>query len=183
MKKLYFKYLLILMIFLAIGAGESKATVMVKFSTADLTRRADNIVIGKVVEKHSAWNDDLTRIYTYATIEVERDIKGNSSKEITIREIGGIVGDIGQKIIGSAEYNVNENVVIFLKKDDENFRTIGMMQGKFNIIEEANGTKKVVNQAQKGLMLMREDGTEADAETRGAIEFNEFIELIISSLN
>ena len=41
-----------------------------------LSKGADVIITGKVTQQSSSWNDDNTRIYTKATIEVEEYLKG-----------------------------------------------------------------------------------------------------------
>jgi len=62
----------------------------------DLSVGADVIITGKVTQQSSSWNDDNTRIYTKATIQVDEYLKGiNNGSSITVTYLGGEVGDVG----------------------------------------------------------------------------------------
>lgn len=164
----------------------SNATVMVKYSVSDLVSKSDNIIMGKVTKKKSEWNLNKTQIYTYVTIEITKEIKGVSGvNAITIKELGGEVGDMGMKVQGGPEYQENEDVVVFLNKIDDKYQTVGMLQGKYNIIQDkVTGTKKIINQADyKGVMLMKSDGTQAGTDTSNAMELDKFLEMINLSLS
>ena len=55
-----------------------------------MSKNADLIITGKVVEQNSSWNENNTRIYTQATIRVEEYIKGsNNSGSIIVSYPGG----------------------------------------------------------------------------------------------
>ena len=48
---------------------------------------------------------------------------------------GGMVGDVGMRVENGPDYKKDEEVVVFLKKvqDESHFMTIGASQGKFVI--------------------------------------------------
>lgn len=63
----------------------------------DLIVAADAIVLGTVQEMHSAWADDHSQIYTYVTLNIEDQFKGDRlGNSVTVQIPGGKVGDITQ---------------------------------------------------------------------------------------
>ena len=173
-----------LVFILVCAVKHSTATTMLKISIADLTQKAGNIIIGKVVDKKSEWNKNKTRILTYTTVEVAKDIQGvTGSKTITIMTPGGVVGDIGLKIVGAEQYDIGEEIVVFLDKDDDRYRAVGMIQGKFNIAKDGvTGAKKVINKPTDNVLFMKRDGTKAEEEKQEAMGLDEFIAIIESNL-
>jgi hypothetical protein len=184
MKKSSYVVLLILTAILLCAVKNTTATTMIKYSITDLTQKASNIIIGKVVDKKSGWNKNKTRIYTYTTVEVAKDIKGvTSSKAITIMTPGGVVGEVGLKIVGTEQYEIGEQIVIFLDKDDDRYSAVGTIQGKFNIVKDGvTGAKKVINKSTDKVMFMKRDGTKAEEEKPEAMGLDEFIAIIESNL-
>jgi len=92
-------------------------TLMISLSTEDLTEKAENIVVGKVIKKECRWNKERTKIYTYITIFVEEDLKGKAEgKEITVRYLGGEVGEVGLRVSDAPSFKEDEEVLLFLKK-------------------------------------------------------------------
>ena len=176
-----------LLIFAAIllcAVKNSTATTMIKYSIEGLTKESGNIIIGKVVDTKSEWDKRKTRIFTYTTVKVTEDIKGVCcSYTITFKTPGGVVCEIGLKIVGAEQYDLDEEIVLFLDKADDQYRAVGMMQGKFNVFEDsATGIKKVINKSTDKVMFMRKDGTKAKEEIPEAMGLDEFIAIIKSNL-
>ncbi len=86
-----------------------------------LSKSSDLIVTGKVTEQASSWNESKTRIYTQATIQVDEYIKGNGTgNTVTVKYLGGEVGEIGEKYSHMPRFEDKEEVLVFLKKDEKN---------------------------------------------------------------
>ncbi len=182
MKKTFLSLALSAFIFAFVfGLKPANATVMLKQSVADLTGNADNIVVGKVIKIKSEWNLKRTKIFTYTTIEVTTEVKGvNETKTVVIREIGGEVDGRRLFVAGSAQYSEGEEVVLFLNKLENSYRTVGMTQGKYNVItDKITGKKSVINRAAGGVTLLDKNTREA-VEPDGDIEMEleEFIGII-----
>jgi len=145
----------------------ANATTMLKYSTAELTTKANNIVVGKITDKVIGWNEDKTKIFTYTTIEVITSVKGTTeTNTITIKKVGGIVDGVGMMVDGVAEYKTGEECVLFLKKHGRNFKTVGMMQGKYNIFfDPKSGKKKVRPSQSRKVMFMTRQGKKVPAAT------------------
>jgi hypothetical protein len=71
---------------------------------------------------------------------VKERIKGEKEKkEIVIRQLGGKVGDLRLKVIGMPVFQEEEEVILFLKKDEKQlnkFYVTGLSEGKFAIKKE-----------------------------------------------
>jgi hypothetical protein len=71
-----FKYL-ILIFCLFFGLNTHSLSQQLSTRINALTKGADVILIGKVSEQNSRWNEDNSRIYTDVSINVDEYLKGN----------------------------------------------------------------------------------------------------------
>jgi hypothetical protein len=111
-----------------------------------LSKEADVIVTGKVSKKNSSWNANKTRIYTKATLQVDEYLKGKSNgNSVEITYPGGEVGDVGEIYTHMPSFQANEEVLVFLKKDNKSnsFRVHNGEDGKFKVITDSKTKEKV----------------------------------------
>ena len=111
-----------------------------------MSKNADLIITGKVVEQNSNWNENKTRIYTKATIRVEEYLKGNANgSSVIVAYPGGEVGDIGELYSHMPRFKDNEEVLVFLKKDDKstNYKVFNGEEGKISVIIDPKTGEKV----------------------------------------
>jgi hypothetical protein len=112
----------------------------------NMSKNADLIITGKVVEQNSSWNENNTRIYTQATIRVEEYIKGsNNSGSIIVSYPGGEVGEVGELYSHMPRFENNEDVLVFLKKDDKNtnYKVVNGEEGKINVLTDPKTGEKI----------------------------------------
>ena len=131
------------------------AIVVKKLSEDELADQAESIVIGTCTSIRSEWNEEGTKIFTYITVSPEIPLKGDPiPQEITIKQPGGEVGEIGMHVDGVSAYEEGEEVILFLKKGRKGFhRTLGLSQGKFSIKTDPISQRKVL--IQKRVRLVR----------------------------
>jgi hypothetical protein len=111
-----------------------------------MSKNADLIITGKVTQQSSSWNEDNTRIYTRATIQVEEYLKGNNNNgPIIVSYLGGEVGEVGEMYSHMPRFEDNEEVLVFLKKDDKstNYKVFNGEEGKINVIIDPKTGEKV----------------------------------------
>jgi len=111
-----------------------------------MSKNADLIITGKVTQQSSSWNEDNTRIYTRATIQVEEYLKGNNnSGPVIVSYLGGEVGEVGEMYSHMPRFEDNEEVLVFLKKDDKstNYKVFNGEEGKINVIIDPKTGEKV----------------------------------------
>lgn len=122
-----------------------------KYSLGQLVSMSDTIIIGYVLYMSSKWNtsdgkkhrdDDI--IYTDIDILTEEYLKNPSGTEIiTVRVLGGTVGQDKLEVEDQPSFNKTEKVLIFLKEDTDprtkyikgkHFVVTGLIQGKISIL-------------------------------------------------
>ena len=118
----------------------------IKTELKDLSKGADVILTGKVTQQASSWNEDKTRIYTQATIQVDEYIKGNNAgNTVTVKYLGGEVGEIGEMYSHMPRFEDKKEVLIFLKKDEKstNYKVFNGENGKISVIGDPKTGEKV----------------------------------------
>jgi hypothetical protein len=114
-------------------------------SLEQMTDRADQIFLGRVVGQRAEWSADRTQIFTYVTFEVDRFLKGGSdARTTTVRLLGGQVGPYLSIVPGSPRFGQGEEVLLFASGRAPNVPTVlGMSLGKFTLETGASGEKFV----------------------------------------
>ena len=122
-----------------------------QFSSSEiknLTKGADIILTGKVTQQTSSWNKDKTRIYTKATIQVNEYIKGNNTGgTVTVNYPGGEIGEIGEMYSHMPRFKDNEEVLVFLKKSENNtdYKVLNGEEGKITLLNNETTGEKTTN--------------------------------------
>jgi hypothetical protein len=88
-----------------------------EWSDTELVAFSRAIVAGRVLATASATDPDTGGIYTYVTIEVSDVIKGGiATSTVTLKQLGGEVGEVGFGVAEQAVFVPNEQVVVFLEQ-------------------------------------------------------------------
>jgi len=156
----------------------AEASVLTKLTLSDMTGRAEQVMVGRVERvdsKFAPGYDGL--IITEVQIRCQRSIRG--AKEgtlITVRHLGGAVGELGQKVFGEASYQVGEEVVLLAELREGSLYSVGMAQGKLHI-DRSTGTPRVQVDL-GGAELLAPTGSDAVPTAQGVP-----LETLISQLN
>jgi len=127
---------------LLLGAGTAFATAMIRQDLDTLTVDADVIVRGKVARMQSRWTQDHLKIVTDVDIEVAESIKGGPPSTVRVLQPGGEVDGIGQKVLGLAEFQAGEEVVVFLQaRPGATYQVAGAAQGKYRVERSSDGKR------------------------------------------
>lgn len=135
--------ILILLGFHFISSAQEESSKIKK-----LSKGADVILTGKVTQKISSWNEAKTRIYTKATLQVEEYLKGNNNgNSVEITYPGGEVGDVGELYSHMPKFEDNEEVLVFLKKDEKNkgYKVLNGEEGKITVLSDPKSKEKVTS--------------------------------------
>ena len=143
MKQLFIKPLLIALFITLIVfayAGDANA-LMLKMSFEELSSKSESIIVGKVNNIDSYWNEERTSIYTEVTISVEDNIKGEIKQgEITIITPGGEVDGITQYVSDSPTFKPGEEAVLFLNElPGQSFSTQQYQSGLYQVTGSSQG--------------------------------------------
>ena len=124
----------------------TNATVVKELSEEDMVNQSEEILIGTCASIRSEWNEEGTKIYTYITFSVHNVLKGGESpQQITIRQLGGEVGDIGMRVEGASVFEEGEEALLFLRAGRKGYhRVVGLSQGKFSIKTDPVTQRKIL---------------------------------------
>jgi hypothetical protein len=121
----------------AFAAG---ATTLVAQDVAKLTANSDLVVRATVARASSRWAADRLRIVTLVELQVAETYQGAPASTVQVLQPGGVVGDVGQSICGTASFSEGEEVVVFLEANPGGkFLVTGMAQGKFRVERSTDG--------------------------------------------
>src|SRR6185503_19716752 len=112
-------------------------------SELDVARASAMALSGRVVTVATAWDADT--IYTYVTIDVREVIEGwVPERRITLKQLGGRVGDTALVIDGQAVFDRNEEVFLFLsvRSRDRTLMTTALGRGKWSIVNGSNASDR-----------------------------------------
>ncbi len=136
------------------------ATTFLPQSLDDLDRKADYIVIGKVVGQEGILENKT--IMTQTTIDVEEWLKGFSLADtLVVNELGGLAGDVMMVVPGSPKFEDGERVALFVTGDKPTRwwnpvagHTVGMAQGKFSIKTDEDDEEVLISDLGGAHMLV-----------------------------
>ena len=140
------KYLIMLIVILTFVGYQFNTFGQTASELKYLSEGADLILTGKVVQQNSSWNEDRSRIYTNATIQVEEYLKGNNNEgSIVVTYLGGEVGDVGELYSHMPKFEDDEGILIFLKRDQRtsSYKVFNGEQGKLSIVYDKTTGEKV----------------------------------------
>ena len=114
----------------ALLAAPAGSIVYVMQSDEDMLRHAQLIVWGEVTGTASARLDG--RLVTDAQVRVETVLKGRlPGSAVTVRQPGGVEGGMREFLAGLPMLSEGNRVLLFLEKDEDVYRTVGLGLGIF----------------------------------------------------
>ena len=127
------------------------ASSVLAVSVEQLSKESQLVFEGEVIGMTSDFNDNRTGIHTYVTFRVVDVVKGTyNQSEITLRFLGGTVGEISLDVSDSTLPGFGETGIYFVESMDR-FQVnplYGMDQGHFLILE-SNGQRIVVTRSRR----------------------------------
>lgn len=149
----------------AVLAGAlASATTLLSMDVAALTRSSAVVARAKVISLDTRWTKDGARIMTDAVLEVTEPWKGSPARRVTVMQPGGVIGDVGQVVHGTARFTVGEDVVVFLEQRGERYLLTGMLQGKFKVEASSDGKATYARQELEGEALLVDPATRQPVE-------------------
>ncbi|MBK7858507.1 MAG: hypothetical protein IPJ65_07765 [Archangiaceae bacterium] len=121
-------------------AAPALATTLLALDVPAMSRSADAIVQGTVTRVEAKLSKDKSRISTHVFVQVSESLKGQGTSEVELVQPGGVVGDLGQRVSGTAHLKEGDEVVAFLeRRGPRAFMLVGMAQGCFRIERSSDG--------------------------------------------
>jgi hypothetical protein len=161
---------------LCVLAARGEATKIIYRSPKELAQESSHVVLGKVVDVRSFWNETKTKIFTEARVEVEETYKGANLAEARVLQLGGIVGHVNMHVDGALRWKRNEEVLLFLEPGTAGaFNVTGFSQGKFDVERDPKTGRPFVKGADlEGIGLVAKPAGGVRAPAR--VPLNQFID-------
>jgi hypothetical protein len=121
----------------ALPALQSRPPLLLSRALADLTAKADLVVQAEVVDATSRWNDSHTLIETAHRLVVHRHLLGPATAEVLLYTDGGFLPEEGLGMVSShtPRFAVGEEVLLFLRKENNRFQIVDGEAGKFTLLQ------------------------------------------------
>lgn len=128
--------------------GAARAGAATPASLRELLEHSQFALVGTPRQADSQWEgrDKARRIVTYSRVEVQQPIDGRhpDDSSLTVRTLGGRVGDVGQIVHGEAELELNQAAVFFLASYESGlFAVTAMAQGHYPLFEDSEGIRRL----------------------------------------
>lgn len=144
---------------IAAAALPASASVFVAMDRAELVAASQAVVVGRVLDVRSFWNDDATAILTEAVVQVDETVAGDSPRIVTVRTFGGTVGSLRIEAHGFPTFERGKRMLLFLDGVGGTAEVVGYQQGQFRIVTRvSDGMDVAVPAVDAGATLVRMDG-------------------------
>jgi hypothetical protein len=89
------------------------------------------IVIGTAGQTVSYWSEGFLQIFSNTSFNVEVVVRGNAPPSITVRTVGGTVGELSYGVEHQPVFTKGQRSRLFLEpRDDGTYHVVGLAQGK-----------------------------------------------------
>jgi hypothetical protein len=133
-------------------------SIVVPVPERELTEDAVAVVVGRVSAIQSRWDGLRSHLLTDVTVSIDDVLKGDIPPgDVTITQVGGRIGDVESRVVGSPEFGVGETVFLFLRLNaDGTLRVAHLYQGKFSISTDPHSGEQVVHRrTPAGVVVLR----------------------------
>lgn len=138
-------FLLLTLIMSVIAVVDASATTFRYLTLGELVTEAGAVVRARALLSESHW--ERGEIWTFTNFEVSDALKGNVSRLVTVRTLGGRSGNLRSIVEGAPQFRSGEEVYLFLRPDDSQaFQILGWSQGTFRVQTEAHTGAENVTQ-------------------------------------
>lgn len=125
--------------------SDAQASISIAVTFDTLVERADAAMLVAPVDANSVWEGK--RIVTYTKLRVEKSIAGTGASEVTVKTLGGSVGNIGQAVSGEPVFRPGEQSIVFLRKIDNAFVVVERAQGQYPVALDATKQRLITRRA------------------------------------
>jgi len=116
-------------------------------SIEELTLESDLVVRGTVKSIECKWeNEKLKKINTIIQLEIAEYYKGISGRDIEIVQMGGKINNIEDIIIGTPRLKLNEEVLVFLMKNNNQYEIHSIALGCYKLRTNDRLQKIAINE-------------------------------------
>lgn len=123
----------------------ASATTLMRMSLVQISQAAQAIVRARCIGNSTGW--DAGEIWTFTSFEVREVWHGSSPPRISVRLLGGRVGNITSSVSGVPRFHAGEDIVLFLERTPRgDFSVVSWEQGTFRIRRDARTGEEIAIQ-------------------------------------
>jgi hypothetical protein len=123
----------------------ASGTTLSQLSFDNLAQRSTAVARLRCLAMKSYW--EKGEIWTETQFEVIEQFKGPTAGLVTVKLLGGRVGNIDSRVEGVPAFHPGEEVYLFLwGNENKPYRVLGWSQGTFRIAREAQNGMETVRQ-------------------------------------
>lgn len=125
---------------ICLAAGVLSASSVIPMSLREISARASRVAVGRVERITSSRDAETGRIQSRVEVAATRSLAGEPLGTLTFEMAGGAVGELRQWIAGFPQFQVGDQVVLFLADTTGTplGPTVGLWQGVYFV--EPDGT-------------------------------------------
>jgi len=114
------------------ACAAATGTTLTHMSVAKMTDAANVIVHARCLGSATRW--DAGEIWTFTEFQTEEQWKGEAGPRITVRLLGGRVGNLTSTVAGVPRFQAGEDVVLFLEVTGHgDYSIVSWVQGTFRV--------------------------------------------------
>ncbi len=180
-KSLNIQFYFFLLVFFAISSN-SYALKEHRIQTDLAAKMSYDILFVKCISKEVIKNPENGIIFTNYKFKVEDSVKNKYTEEIFIRLPGGKLGDISMNVTGVPLFKDNEEVVLFIEKENSDGYPIlaGFYSGIYRVKTDSDGNK-IVESPITGLSIINPISKQSN--TSGEVTIEEFMYSLLKQIN
>lgn len=135
----------LLLIGIVLIAITANATTLAPLKLTDLAQESTAIARLRCLDTKSFW--DRGEIWTETRFAIVKREKGEVPAVVTVRLLGGKVGNLHSRVDEVPEFRTGEEVYLFLwNRAGEPYRVLGWSQGTFRVSRDAQSGLETVTQ-------------------------------------
>lgn len=170
---------------LGLFVSSASATVM-KYAGIDrLIEISDVIIHADVLEQKTYFDKEQNRVVTDTTFGVNRAFYGDVGEKVTIQQWGGEHNGQTHFIPGDAQFEIGEEVVVFLHEGKDVVALSALGQAKFSV-EKTNEGKLVTRDLSDITFMLEQNGQQKlghlPGETRSFESFVAELEALVAGI-
>ncbi|BDC51500.1 hypothetical protein F183_A38160 [Bryobacterales bacterium F-183] len=134
-----------------------QATTLERLTVEQMIEKSSAIVRGRVTGHAGELRNGV--IYTRYSVQVEESWKGSASGMVEVFVPGGVANGLRQTIPGAPALETGDECVVFLWAGASGRnQIIGLSQGLFNVVRDADGSVQLERPGAKEMMLDPQTG-------------------------
>jgi hypothetical protein len=123
----------------------ASGTTLMRMSLAQISQAAQAIVRARCIGNSTRW--DAGEIWTFTSFDIEETWSGSAPAQISVRLLGGRVGNLTSTVSGVPRFSPGEEVVLFLEPTARgDFSIVSWEQGTFRIRRDVRMGEEVAVQ-------------------------------------